>query len=177
MSLTYGIRVAALAGVLLAAPSVLAQAEPVGEDQVREPILESRVGISAEDTFIDVDTDAPILNGADDQPLVVLDAAASPGAGAAIDGIIDCPADLRSLLEATATAADLRAASKAEVVVLSGCAPAALFETADFSSLRSLVATLPVTRAAIEAASVDVTQIVSATVSGDTATIYATGNM
>ena len=87
-------------------------------------------------------------------------------------GSMECPAGIRPFLEATANADALMAATEAEVVVLTGCPTDGLFQTADFSRLRTVIERLPVTKAALDTASVPAEDVVSATVSGDKATIY-----
>ena len=57
--------------------------------------------------------------------------------------------------------------------MLTGCDLTGLFQTADFDRLRTVISSLPYAMAAIEASPADIDDVVSATVSGDTATIYA----
>lgn len=185
MSLKYNISLLVLAGALVAAPPALAQPDPPARSEAEdEPVLESEIGIGAEDTLIDIDTDETgkdIASGdlvilPDDESSVSADG--NPTAEIALDAAaeastMDCPAEIRPFLQSTATAAELRTATEAEIVVLSGCASGGLFRTADFSPLRMVIANLPVTESAVEAASISVEDVVSARVSGDTATIYA----
>lgn len=56
--------------------------------------------------------------------------------------------------------------------MLTDCPTEGLFQTADFSRLRTVIERLPVTQAALDAAAVPFEDVVSATVSGDIATIY-----
>ena len=94
-------------------------------------------------------------------------------ADASTDATMPCPADIRGFLEATATGAELQQATSARVVMLTGCDLTGLFQTADFDRLRTVISSLPYAMAAIEASPADIDDVVSATVSGDTATIYA----
>ena len=86
---------------------------------------------------------------------------------------MQCPSDIRSFLEATTDAASIRAASTVEISVLTACPGEGLLATADFSPLRSLLTQVPLTQQAIASADITVDDVVSATVSGETVTLYA----
>lgn len=98
-------------------------------------------------------------------------------AGGMTDGAMvttmQCPAEIRPFLEATADAQAVRGATEAEIVILTACPTGGLFETADFSPLRALLTALPVTQEAIASADITIDDVVSATVSGETVTIFA----
>lgn len=84
-----------------------------------------------------------------------------------------CPADIRGFLETTASGAELEQTTTARVVLLTGCDLGGLFQSANFERLRAAISGLAHTRAAIEASPADIDDVVSVTVAGEVATIYA----
>ncbi len=84
-----------------------------------------------------------------------------------------CPALKRCFLEASATGGELQRATSACVVLLTGCDVGGVFQSANLERLRAVISGLAHTRAAIKASPADIDEVVSATVLGEVAAIYA----